>query len=150
MKKNLLILYGSTTGNSERLAYFIKDNLKKEVNISIYNVANVDYPYSIPNNFDLVLLCTSTWGIDPASLQEDFEYWHTNTHTKSIINKNFYVISLGDSYYPHFAVALNILESFIIKHNGNIIDCGLKIQDPWENTSHIILNKINSCLLKAT
>ncbi len=144
MQKNILILYGSTTGNTEKLAKYIACELSKSYNIKIHNVCNLNYPYNIDNKFNLVILCCSTWGIEPACLQEDFEYWCVNINKDSLCNKLFTIFALGDSYYPYFAYSYDILKNFLEQNKGILATKGLKIQDPWEN----LLNQIHKEIAK--
>ena len=139
MQKNILILYGSTTGNSEKLAKYIHSQLSQSYNIKIHNVCNLKYPYTIDKKFNLIILCCSTWGIEPACLQEDFENWCLNVKKDSVDNKLFTIFALGDYYYPYFAYAYDILNNFIAQNKGIIATYGLKIHDPWEDS----LNEIN-------
>jgi len=156
-QKNILILYGSTTGNSQRLAKYLKNNIhnffnNKQISYKalIKNVADLDYPFVLPDNHDLTIICTSTWGIEPAVLQEDLEYWCINTNKSSVANKNFALFILGDKTYPHFAYGYEILQEYITKCQGLLHhNLSLKIQDPWEdNKENInkILNEIKSII----
>lgn len=143
---HMLILYGSTTGNTHKVAKYMKNKLNGNLNkVTMLNVANLEYPFTLDAKYDLIILCCSTWGIDPPVLQEDFEYWCINTKQASIINKRFAIIALGDKFYPYFGYSYEILNEYISKCDG-IVDHALsiKIQDPWEDSMQILDNIINN------
>ena len=67
-----LIIYGSTTGNTESVA----DTISKDLSNANYktqkiNVSDVDVDI-LNEAFDLYLLGSSTWGEDEIEFQEDF------------------------------------------------------------------------------
>lgn len=153
-QKHILILYGSTTGNSQRLAKYLKNKIHNYLNnnnikykATILNVAEISYPFLLADNYELTIICTSTWGIEPALLQEDMEYWCVNTNTYSLNNKSFVLFVLGDNTYPHFAFGYEILCQYLEKHSGIINhNFSAKIQDPWEDSQNIIDNIINKII----
>ncbi len=145
---NILILYGTTTGNSEKVSTFCKKHLlQKCLNVSLINVADISDIYSINDTYSVIIICTSTWGVEPAVLQDDFElFFYRNLDKKSIENKKFAILALGDDYYPHFAYAAEILETEILKNDGILITKAMKIQDPWEDSCNAIIAYLNSIL----
>lgn len=66
--KKIGLFYGSTTGNTEKLAQKIKDNLPLGM-VDIYNVKNVNI--EDVEKYDNIILGSSTWG--KGILQSDFE-----------------------------------------------------------------------------
>jgi flavodoxin I len=143
MLKNISIIYGSTTGNTADLANIISLKLQNpKFNIQVQNAKDINKTYQI--KADLNIWCCSTWGIEPACLQDDFEcFINTKLDLNTIKNQNFAIFAIGDSYYPHFAYASNILEDFISKNEGNCVVRSLKLQDPFE----LEMKKINENLL---
>lgn len=143
MTQNIDIIYGSTTGNTQDLAHTIELKLKSpSIITTCKSVLDITSGYTLNNNLNI--WCCSTWGIEPPCLQEDFEEFINNKlQLASVQNKNFLIIGLGDSYYPHFAASVDILTNFITNNKGNVILQGLKLQDPWENE----LTKLDNLLL---
>lgn len=132
-------MYGSTTGNSENLALYIQQYLTKKAKVLVVNVADLKPRFNF-KGYDAYVLVTSTWGIEPADLQEDFAYFWQHVNKHSIGQKTFMVLGLGDAYYPHFAYGVDILVADILKAKGKVLGNGLKIQDNWEDRLHSIHN----------
>lgn len=132
---NIYFYYGSTTGNSEEVAYYLNQYLSKhyQTTSQLINVNTLEKNYSFDDNpANVYILCTSTWGIDPPVLQEDFdEFWHHKLHKSSIKQQKFALFALGDKEYPFFAYAGNILTHDILQHDGKLLLESLKIEDPW-------------------
>lgn len=145
MQKNILIIYGSTTGNSENLARYTQKYLTGTTKVSVINVSDLKQGFSF-EGYKAYILVTSTWGIEPAELQEDFAYFWQYVNKDSIAGKPFIILGLGDAYYPHFAYGMDILVADILKLKGRVLGGGLKIQDNWEERLPNINNYLNLCL----
>lgn len=130
--KNILVIYGSTTGNSENLSKYCVEVLKDSFSIDVKNCIDLKGAFSFSENYDAYVLCVSTWGIDPAELQEDFEIFWLQLNKESISGKKFIILGLGDNYYPFFARATEILNDDIKLHSGEVLEFPMKINDPWE------------------
>ncbi len=88
--KNIVIVYGSTTGNTERVAGLIKDELGEA---QVINVADVDN--EVVKAADLVLFGTSTWGY--GDLQDDFADYIDAIDADLVGGKDVAVFGCGDS-----------------------------------------------------
>ncbi|MGM0409070.1 MAG: flavodoxin domain-containing protein, partial [Bacteroidota bacterium] len=66
--KPIGIFYGSTTGNTKKIALNIKENLKTQT-VDLYNVRNATK--TDLEKYDNIILGSSTWG--KGELQEDFK-----------------------------------------------------------------------------
>ncbi len=88
--KNIVIVYGSTTGNTERVAGLIKDELGEA---QVINVADVDN--AVVKAADLVLFGTSTWGY--GDLQDDFADYIESIDADLVGGKDVAVFGCGDS-----------------------------------------------------
>ncbi len=146
--KNILIIYGSTTGNSENLAKYCADHLKDTAKVDIKNCIELKGSYSFYEYYDAYILCVSTWGIDPAGLQEDFEIFWKQLNKNSIYNKKFFLLGLGDNYYPFFAKAIDILHESINENKGIVLGKPMKINDSWEDKKIEITNHLIKALAK--
>ncbi|XWO14050.1 Flavodoxin [Candidatus Hepatincola sp. Pdp] len=149
MQKNILVIYGSTTGNSENLAIYIQQYISIKAKVNVVNVVDLQQNFSF-EGYDVYILVTSTWGIEPADLQEDFAYFWQHVNKDSINGKSFMILGLGDAYYPYFAYGVDILVADIIQFKGKVLGNGLKIQDNWEerlcsinNYLELLLSKLN-------
>ncbi|MEA1923172.1 MAG: flavodoxin domain-containing protein, partial [Pseudomonadota bacterium] len=88
-----LILYGSTTGNTEQLAATLKDYLSDEgVKAELKEVVEVNS--ELIKEYELLLLGSSTWG--EGDLQEDFEDFYDDMGNYSFQGKQFAVFGPGD------------------------------------------------------
>ena len=68
-----LIVYGSTTGNTEMVARQIGEVLlKKGHDVTVKDVTNTKVD-ELGNGYELTVLGSSTWGEDKIEFQEDFE-----------------------------------------------------------------------------
>ncbi len=142
MPKNILLIYGSSTGNTESLSYYITDLLKKAGHsVTLKDVTDINGSV-FDSTYDLHIICVSTWGIEPAELQEDFEFFWKALDKGKLKDKAFMVFGMGDAYYPYFAVSKDMVEEDIVKHNGQVVLQGLKIQDPWEDYKKELLEVI--------
>lgn len=134
MGKNILMIYGSSTGNTQSMSHYLTDLLKKQGHyVRLEDVVDIDGNEVLKEESDVIFICVSTWGIEPAELQEDFELFWKRVNKGILRDKKFVVIGMGDAYYPHFAVAKDMVEEDIKNNGGEIVDAGIKIQDPWED-----------------
>lgn len=101
------IFYGSTTGNTERVAGLIAGRLERWFLCGLHDIA--DASSSAMNSYDLLILGTSTWGL--GKLQEDWEHWLTLPGRTGIKDKAVAFFGIGDqdSYPETFADGLGIL-----------------------------------------
>jgi flavodoxin I len=91
--KKVGIYYGSSSGNTERIAKSIQ-SLLQGFEIGLFDVSNVkseDF-----DNFDNLILGTSTWGI--GDLQDDWESFLPKLEQISLDGKVIALFGLGDSY----------------------------------------------------
>ena len=127
-----LIIYGSTTGNTEFAAEEIETILKdNNVEITLKNVTDAGVE-ALENDFDLYLLGASTWGDDEIELQEDFvDFFDDMKAAPSFEGKRFAVFGCGDSTYDYFCGAVDAIEERIKSKGGQLVAEGLKIDgDP--------------------
>src|SRR6056297_180696 len=100
------IFYGSTTGNTEKIAKKIKEHLKSET-IDIYNVREATQPDL--EKYENIILGSSTWG--QGELQEDFKQFLEVIRKANLKGKKVAIFGIGDSsVYPEsFADALGVI-----------------------------------------
>jgi flavodoxin short chain len=127
----VLIVYGSTTGNTESvsdaIAKFFENN---GLNVEIRNAADVAVE-NMADGFDAVLLGSSTWGDDEIELQDDFVQVYDNLDKAGLGGRKVAVFGCGDSSYEHFCGAVDALEERAGELGADIIGDTLKIDgDP--------------------
>ncbi|WP_321492006.1 flavodoxin [uncultured Desulfobacter sp.] len=123
-----LIIFGSTTGNTESVAETIKRDLSKaDYTVKIINVADVDVDI-LNEAFDLYLLGSSTWGDDEIEFQEDFVSFYENMNGDiKLSGKKFAVFGCGDSSYQYFCGAVDALEERLGKLGATLVCESLRI-----------------------
>ena len=127
-----LMIYGSTTGNTEFTAKEIETLLTdNDVEVTLKNVTDARVN-ELENNFDLYLLGSSTWGDDEIELQEDFsDFFDEMKKVPSFHGKPFAVFGCGDSTYDYFCGAVDAIEELVKAKGGRLVIEGLKIDgDP--------------------
>lgn len=118
---SVLVAYGSTTGNTEMVAEQVVDCLEglepKLEDIADVNSADL-------TSYDILILGSSTW--DDGLLQADFREFAENLDV-DLSGKKVAVFGLGDSSYPDFCEAANILEEVVTKLGAELLVESLKI-----------------------
>ena len=130
MSKAILI-YGSTTGNTEQLKDSVESGLKSAGwDVTVKNVKDVDI--NEVKDYDLVVLGCPTWG--DGELQEDFIDFYENMTEDIFKDKKAAVFGPGDSeLYPDtFCEAVNMLESKLNECGAKIVADGLMVDGSVE------------------
>lgn len=136
--KPINILFGSQTGNAQNLANVIGEALKSvDIDQHVFDMGQVD-PEEI-HQFKFVLIVTSTHGDGepPDNASEWMSYLKFNEHL-DLGHVSYAVLSLGDSYYPHFCQCGKDFDHYLSKHGGHMLvprlDCDLYYEEqygPW-------------------
>lgn len=133
--KKVSIIYGSTTGNTERVAEIIKDNLA-ECEVSVTNVCNAkDEMIKLA---DIVLFGASTWGY--GDIQDDFLEYYDSMTSELLSGKNVAVFGCGDSesYSDVFCNAVDLITEKALECGAKVIGEGLKVDgEVDDNVSQI-------------
>ena len=129
--KRALIIYGSTTGNTESMAESIEKALKEqEIETETKNVVDASIQ-DLTAEHDLLLLGCPAYGDDEIELQEDFEEFHDQLEGVNLGGKKYAVFAPGDSSYEHFCGSVDLLEDRMQELGGQLVAPGLKIDgDP--------------------
>ena len=105
----VLIVYGSTTGNTETAASFAAQALQdRGLDVVVRNAAKVSAP-ELADGFDLVLLGSSTWGDEDIELQDDFQPLYDDLEEAGLRGRKVAIFGCGDSSYPHFCGAVDAI-----------------------------------------
>ncbi|MCG8632925.1 MAG: flavodoxin [Desulfobacterales bacterium] len=123
-----IIIYGSTTGNTEYTSETIEEYLSNaSFSVKTVNVSDTDVDV-FQDTYDLYLLGCSTWGEDEIELQEDFEpFFEDMNGGLSFEGKKFAVFGCGDSSYEYFCGAVDVIEERVEKLGGNLVCDSLRI-----------------------
>lgn len=133
-----LIVYGTTTGNTELVAEQVSGILEeKGVNVTMKNVTETTIG-ELGNGFDVTLLGCSTWGEDTIEFQEDFEPFYENLDSAELKEKKVALFGCGDSSYEYYCGAVDLLEDKMDAVGGKRVNESLRIDgDPSESSGEI-------------
>ncbi len=132
----VLVLFGSSTGNTEELANTVAKTLQaKGMETDLINIADTtDIEY---DKYDFLFLGTSTW--DEGQTQLDFRFYleDLQNNPPKLEGKRFAVFGTGESCYEFFCGGTEKLAEEFKKFGGIQVGDILKIdtleEDPVEN-----------------
>jgi flavodoxin len=125
--KKVLIIFGSTSGNTELVAWQIAESLEeKQAKVKLIR-AELAAAEDLDQEFDLIILAASTYG--HGILQDHMLMFTQKIAKHDFKQRNMAVVGLGDSKYDaeYHIEAAPILEEFIKESNGNLIQDSLRI-----------------------
>jgi len=117
---NVVLIYGSTTGNTEELSEHVAAGLKQAgAEVTVKNVADASVDELA--SYDAVVFGCSTWG--DGELQDDFVDFHEAMDGIALEGKKAAVFGPGDSedYPDTFCEAVGILEDALKKCGAEIV-----------------------------
>lgn len=115
-----IIIYGTTTGNTELLANYIAAGMQSPgLDVTIQNV--IDSDVLDLYDYDIIVLGSSTWG--DGELQDDFIDFYDELEGLFLGGKKAAAFGPGDSSYDAFCGAVDRLDS-------RLRDCGVDIIAP--------------------
>jgi flavodoxin short chain len=137
--KKALIIYGSTTGNTETMADIVQKGLDGAgLTTELKNVTDVEAS-ELNGPCDIVLLGCPAYGDDEIELQEDFVDFAEDMEGMRLNGKLYAVFAPGDSDYEYFCGSVDYLEELIEKIGGKLAAAGLKIDgDPGDSADEIM------------
>lgn len=129
--KKALIIYGSTTGNTEDMAGYIAGELKAAgIEPVVRDVAHA-VPDDLAGDHDLLILGCPAYGDETVELQDDFQEFYERLDDVRLNGKLFAVFAPGDSSYEHFCGSVDLLTDKMAELGGRQAADGLKIDgDP--------------------
>ena len=115
---NIGIFYGSTTGNSEKVANLIRKAFGEE-NADVYNVDITEL--ADIEKYNYLIFGVSTWGV--SDLQDDFEDFMKILDQVDFSGKKVALFGLGDqsTYTDSFVDAMGILYDYLKKKGVKIV-----------------------------
>lgn len=119
-----IVIFGSTTGNCENMAEIIEAKLKSAGwDVTIKNV--VDASAAEVADYDLILLGSSTWG--DGELQDDFIDFELALSNVDLAGKKAAVFGCGETSWPEFCAAVDIIEERVKGCGATLTTEGLKV-----------------------
>jgi flavodoxin short chain len=137
MSASALIVYGSTTGNTEYVAG-VAERVLADAGASVKRIDASDAsPEGLCKEYDLVLFGCSTWGDDSIELQDDFLPLFDNFDVIGAKGKTVAVFGCGDSSYTYFCGAVDAIAQKLGELGAEVVDT-LKIDgDPQSEKDEI-------------
>lgn len=124
-----ILIFGSTTGNTEMLANSVEKGLKEgELEVVKKNVT--DASVEELKDYDLILLGSSTWG--DGELQDDFIDFYEKMKDIDLKGRKAAVFGPGDSSYDQFCKAVDLLAAELKECGAQIISQPLKVDGDVE------------------
>lgn len=127
----VLIVYGSTTGNTEHVAEVIGEVLQKSgKEVVVKNVTDTKVS-ELGDGYDMTLLGVSTWGDEEIEFQEDFDSFYQDMDDAKLEGRKVALFGCGDSSYEHFCGAVVLLRQKVEGLSADLINEPLLIDgDP--------------------
>lgn len=134
-----LVIFGSTTGNTESAATTIANGLaEKNIATTVQEVTSVEKS-DFSDDYDIILLGSSTWGDEDIEFQEDFAEFYETMDDLPLSGKKLAVFGCGDSSYTHFCGAVDALEQKAESMGAKLVVSCLKIDgDPDDAQDDIV------------
>jgi len=124
MKKTLL-LYGSSTGNTEELSQYVAEGLQEGGRLELTVArANGFRPETLAE-YNCILMGCSTWY--NGALQDDFQRFLDAAADVSLAGKQAAAFGPGDSRFSHFCEAVDLIEQRLRAQGAHLICDSLKV-----------------------
>jgi len=134
----VILIYGSTTGNTEKLSESIAEGLELSgVGVVVKRVED-SRPQEL-EDYDVIILGCPTWG--EGDLQEDFIPFEEDMENLDLNGKDAAVFGPGDSEFELFCGAVNILEKRLKECDAQIVMDSLKVDG---DIGELVLEKAKS------
>ncbi|MDR2386210.1 MAG: flavodoxin [Deltaproteobacteria bacterium] len=135
---NVLIVYGSTTGNTEWVASQLSEQIKAAGHTVQTAKAGAIPAAGLCQGKDLVLFGCSTWGQDEIELQDDFIPLFESFDSIGASGVKTAVFGCGDEDYTHFCGAVDAITDKLNNLGSQVVGGKLKINgDPGDSTEAI-------------
>ena len=124
MAKKAIVIFGSSTGNTELLAGVVEKGFKEDsFEVTTKNVAEVN-PAQL-RDYDLIAFGSSTWG--DGELQADFIDFYEQLSADILKEKKVCVFGPGDSSYEQFCKAIDLIEAKVKECGGQLAGKSFKV-----------------------
>ncbi len=150
LDNELIIIYGTESGNAENLAEQNSEKAKQlGFKTKVINMADITLDQF--TSFENFLIIVSTWGEgDPPESATEFYNEFMSDKAPKMDNKNYSVLALGDTSYEHFCkIGKDFdlrLEKLGANRISNRVDCDVDFEDSHNEWSNKTLNKFSELL----
>lgn len=123
---DMLILYASTSGNTEMMADVIASYLSQQghhVVVKSFDFDRIDIE-EIPK-YDAVFIGTYTW--DDGEMPYEVEDFYEEVEDVDINGKTFGVFGSADSFYDTYGLAIDLMADRLIHLGANVYSERLKV-----------------------
>jgi flavodoxin I len=131
---NILLSFATYSGSTQTAAEFAAEKLKEnDHTVTLKNIQETT-PDEL-ENFDIIVFATPSWSYEGKD-------GHPHVHFMDFINKvrgknfsgkSFAIMGLGDSAYPNFCGAVQVLEDFVKDIQGSLITESLRMDGYFFN-----------------
>ncbi|MFT9846730.1 flavodoxin [Aneurinibacillus sp. REN35] len=124
----VLLIYASMSGNTETIANLVEEGMQLS-GMDVVKKEVFDARTDEIANYDGVVLGAYTWG--DGELPDEFLDFYDDLSELDLTGKTLAVFGSGDTSYPIFCGAVDVLEALIAGQGGTLAAEGLKIEfDP--------------------
>ena len=128
LMSKVLILYGSSTGNTESIAQKLAELIGAAGHdVKLLNAAEASAD-NLADGYDAVLMGCSAWGTDDLEMQDDFAPLFDEFDQMNLKGRKVAAFASGDREYEHFCGAVNAIEERAKDLGATIIAEGLKME----------------------
>lgn len=124
----ILIVYGSSTGNTESIAHKLEQQLAAAGHeVTVLNAADASAEH-LADGYDAVLFGASAWGVDDLELQDDFAPLFEEFDVMDLKGRKLAAFASGDRDYEHFCGAVDVIEARGKELGAEIMTDGLRLE----------------------
>ncbi|MCR4666449.1 MAG: flavodoxin [Desulfovibrio sp.] len=124
----VLMVFGSTTGNTESIAHMIEKKLANGGHeVTVLNSADAN-PEHLAKGYDCVLMGCSAWGDEEVEMQDDFATFFEGIETMDLKGVKVAAFASGDKSYPNFCGAADVIVERSKELGAELIADSLKLE----------------------
>ena len=128
---NVLIAYGSSTGNTAGIAEALGKQISEAGHtVTVLNAADASAE-GLCSGYDAVLFGCSAWGTDEVEMQHDFEALFEEFDAIAVQGRKAACFASGDSSFEHFCGAVGVIEEKLAELGAILMEEGLKIDGDY-------------------
>lgn len=130
------IFYASSTGNTEKAAKAIRNELGGKKALKLFNVA--DSGVERMNEYEKIILGSSTWG--DGELQDDWEEVFDDFKGLDFSGKTIALFGLGDQegYSDEYVDAMGILYEAVIEQGATVIGTWPNVDYEFDESKAVV------------
>ncbi len=130
----VLIVYGSTTGNTAGIAEALGEQIGNAGHeVTVLNAADATAE-GLCNGYDAALFGCSAWGTDEVEMQDDFNTLFEDFDAIGVSGKKAACFASGDSSFEHFCGAVDVIENRLAGLGAVIMEEGLKVEGDYSGS----------------